>query len=166
MAAPTITDIKAAFAIDSAISDGRLTFCLDGAIREVKLKIGYDAWTEIFEGVTSTVVDSDLDTDTTNVNETQMRIDAVTDAVLYFAMAKVLVNANLRIRKAGQVKREQDTGSPGGMGGGGQITNEYLTPAEVSQWRASLLAEAESLIGPYEVAEGIEVDEEFAVERG
>lgn len=164
MAAPTITNLKAAFSIDAGIHDDRLTFCLNGAIREVKLKIGYDAWDEIFEGETSTVEDSDLDTDPSNTNETQMRTDAVTAAVLYFAMAKVLVNANLRIRKAGQVKREQDIGSPGMSNA--QVTNEYLTPKEVGEWRLSLLAEAESLIGPYELAEGIEVDEEFTIERG
>lgn len=145
MAEVTLTDLKAAFAV-SDIADSRLTFCLGNAITYVKSRIGFDLYKEVFLGGASTIEDGD-DADSTTVNETAHRLACLKDAVLYYAMARVLVNANLRIRRAGSVKKEQDAGSPGMNNS--QVINEYLTPAEVSEWRATLLSDADDLTESY-----------------
>ena len=148
MAVPVIADLTAKFQIDSSIATTRLQWCLDTALRKVKKLIGQTAYDEIFDGDTSTLTDSWQDTDATNVNETADRIADVTDATFYFAMANVLENANMRIRASGQVVRETDAGSPA-LGGGSQITNQYLSPKEVAEWRGQMLSQADALISPY-----------------
>jgi hypothetical protein len=176
MSEPTVSDLRNAFEITSQVADSRLSFCLDGALRRVKTKIGATHYAEVFSGATSTLPDNyntvavaaipddslgtvqspgnyvGADSDTTSTNETATRLAEVTDAALYYAMASVLINTNLRIRSGGQIKKEQDAGSPA-MGAGNQINNEYLAPKEVSEWRMSLIAEADRMLAPYAVTQ-------------
>ena len=156
MAEPDTADLRSSFEIASQVSDSRLEFCIAAAIRDVKRKIGIDAYDQIFNATTPTVetiYDSlNLDQDATDANEKALRTADVTDAILHYAMAKVVANVNLRLRASGQVSMEQDAGSPA-MTGGTQINNKYLTPAEVKTWIGQLNAEGDKLIGPYAVAQ-------------
>jgi hypothetical protein len=147
---PSLTDLKNSFSV-SEIDDQRLQFCLDGAIRKVKAMIGFDLYSTIF------------DNDPSGAEET-FRFDSVKAGVLYLAMADVLMNVNTRIRRSGQVKREQDAGSPGMSGG--QITNEYLTPIEINQWRTTLIGEANNSLAAYETTTSNAASETFLIERG
>lgn len=150
MPVPSLTELKKSFSV-ADIGDERLQFCLDGAIRRAKKRLGLDLFDLIFNSTPVTP-------------EEELRFESITSAILHLAMAAVLINANMRIRRSGQVKREQDVGSPGMSGN--QITNEYLSPTEINQWRSTLIAEAEVLISEYEPEPSGASSETFAIERG
>lgn len=151
MPVPQVSDLRLRFAVAAEIGEDRIQFGLDNAGFLVKRRIGIEAFNEVFNGVTPTIEDSEyLDTNTTNTDEIALRAGSVTTAFYYYAMADVLINANLRIRASGSVKKEQDAGSPS-MQRANAIDNEYLTPKEVREWIAQLKGDADVLIAPYVV---------------
>lgn len=149
MSEPTTDDLKNAFEIATQIGTSRLQFCLNGSLNWCKRKIGVEAYNQVFGSDASTLLDSAyLDENITTTDEVALRLAEVTAAVLNYAMANLVQNANLRIRSSGQVKREQDAGSPA-AGAGMQIQNEYLSPKEALEWADRLMATANRLLGPY-----------------
>lgn len=149
MAEPTEEDLRARFGISSQISSGRVEMALSSALRDVKRKIGVEAYNEVFSGAASTILDSAfLDDNATTTDEDALREGDVTDAVYWYAAAKIVLNTSLHIRPTGIVKREQDAGSPA-MGSSSQIINEFLTPKEVQELIASMTSEGDRLISSY-----------------
>ena len=149
MPALSANDLTTRFDVATQIDVTRVQACVDTANRWARRKIGIEAFNQIFAGDTSTVTDSEyLDENTTTTDEDALRLGEVTDAVMFFAMAEVVANCNLRIRPSGQVKEEQDAGSPA-MTASTQIINKYLSPAEVKEWITELRGNADALISPY-----------------
>lgn len=151
MPVPQVSDLRLRFAVAAEIGEDRIQFGLDKAGRKIRRKVGIEAFNEIFDIEPPTVVDSEyLDTNTTADDEIALRAGEVTDAYYYYAMADIVLNANLRLRASGSVKKEQDAGSPS-MQRANAIDNEYLSTAEVMQWANELNGRADALIAPYVV---------------
>lgn len=112
MAAPTLADIQAHFPV-SEVGTSYIEYALEKAAVEVAARVGADAYADAIAGT-----------------PTDLTVSAfITEAVELFTMARLMRNTGLRFRKNGFVVKETDAGSPA-MGGGSQITNEYLKPSE------------------------------------
>jgi hypothetical protein len=148
MAAPTVADFQDRFATGN-LEESRIEGCLYSSLRTVKVKLGVEAYNEIFEGETSTVEDSEyLDENETTADEEELRTGEVTDAAFYYTAACLVLNTQLRIRPSGIVKTEQDAGSAA-MGRNMQITNEYISVSDARQYADWLRAEGDRMLLPY-----------------
>lgn len=162
MPIPDVADIKNRFGID--LPDHRIQAEINSAASQIRRAVGIDVYNEVFEGATSTLEDSDIDLDTTNVNETAFRIADLTEALILKAFVGCIRNANARIRRSGSVKKEQDAASPA-AGGGRLIINEYMTPEEVNAMVAGYEAQADVLIGLYFFVSEVNAFVEYSLSR-
>ncbi len=153
MAVPDSDDLRTKFSISTQISDARLDMCMDDALDTVRVKLGIEAFDEVFNAATDTIDDSIyLDENITTTDETALRLSRATRAVFYYAIADVVLNTSLHIRATGMIKKEQDAGSPG-MNSSSQIINEYLTAKEAQEYAAWLTGKADGLIEQYVVVQ-------------
>ena len=112
MAEIATADIQTHFPV-SEIPEAQIDFALAKAAVEIKARIGTDAYAD---AVASSPED-----------ETASAL--VLEAVELLTVARLMRNTGLRFRLNGFVTKETDAGSPA-LGGGSQITNEYLKPQE------------------------------------
>lgn len=133
MAEITVQDIRDRYPIgSSAVPDTAVTFALDSAIVDTKLRIGEATYADLSGATPSS----------------ELQASAVGMAVCYFTLARLVRSHNLTFRRGGRVVQEQDAGSPA-MGSSSQVINEYLSPKEAKEeadaWEAEaveVLAEA------------------------
>ncbi len=128
-------ELRTLFDIATQIVDVRLTFCIENASRTLKAWVGSDAYDD------AGAVDPDEPEDPD-------RATALKAAESYLAMFHALLNTGARIRKDGLVHREQDAAGPIG----GNIVNQFYTPAEMIALRNEYFGQAESFAAPYLVA--------------
>lgn len=117
-------DLKELFDIVSDIKSVRLDFCLNAAERTLRQLV-----TDAVYSAPSPV----------------RQIESLKFAEAHLAVYHLLLNAGLRIRRSGLVKKEQDSG--------GSVTNnvthEFYTPEEISELREQFYQAAMDAANPY-----------------
>ena len=122
-------ELRALFDIAAQIADDRLTFCIRNASRTLKGWVGEDAYEDAGSGTP----------------ENEERAEALKDAESFLAMYHALLNTSARIRANGLVSREQDAAGPVG----GNVINQYYTPADLIKLREQYFAQAQSFAASY-----------------
>ena len=150
MPAPDIETLTRRFKFAANVGDAVKESALDDAAGDVKVKIGVEAYGEVFNAETSTQEDSEfLDDNETVTDEDELRVSRVTSAVYYYAAAYLVVSAGA-INMAGMVSKETANESPG-TGRQAQVEVDYLKPTEVEAKAAQLRSQADRLISAYVV---------------
>lgn len=112
MAAVATADLISHFPI-SEIPTAQVDYALLKATAEVSARVGVTAYAAAIAATPTDATASAF----------------ILEAVELFSIARLLRNTGLRLRKNGFVIKETDAGSPA-MGGGSNITNEYLNPKD------------------------------------
>ena len=118
----TVQNLRDWFSVDA--KDSKLNFCIEAASDQVREWVGDTVYEDAGNAA---------------------RVRKLTRAEANLAVYHLLLNTGARVRPSGVAKKEQDSG--GSVTN--NVTNEYLTPEELSELRAEYLAAAEKIAEPF-----------------
>ncbi|HRH40393.1 MAG TPA: hypothetical protein PKY82_02025 [Pyrinomonadaceae bacterium] len=133
----TVQNLRDWFDLAAEIKEARLTYCLDSAELTLREWVG------------------DQSFDEADANDSTAKAKTFRLILGKLAIAELLLNTNIRIRRSGLVKTEKDDIS-------NNKQNEYLAPSEMLNLRNQYFAEAEIKAKPFLLAS--EVREEIDTE--